>query len=51
MLPFGVLLEALLRIMKTNDPDREPARTLRSEMYAELPPQPEGIQAELFHGL
>ena len=48
---FRGTLEALLRIMKTNDPDREPARTLWSEMYAELPPEPEGIQSELFPGI
>ena len=48
---FRGTLEALLRIMKINDPDREPARTLWSEMYGELPPEPEGVQAELFGGI
>ena len=45
---FRGALEALLRIMKTGDPDRTPARTLWSEMYGEIPPEPEGIQPELF---
>ena len=45
---FRGALEALLRIMKTGDPDREPARTLWSEMYGEAPPEPEGVQPELF---
>ena len=45
---FRGTLEALLRIMKTGDPDRVPARTLWSEMYGETPPEPEGVQPELF---
>ena len=45
---FRGALEALLRIMKTGDPDRAPARTLWSEMYGETPPEPEGVQPELF---
>ena len=45
---FRGALEALLRIMKIGDPDREPARTLWSEMYGEAPPEPEGVQPELF---
>ena len=45
---FRGALEALLRIMKTGDPDRAPARTLWSEMYRETPPEPEGVQPELF---
>ena len=45
---FRGTLEALLRIMKTGDPDRDPARTLWSEMYGEAPPEPEGVQPELF---
>ena len=42
--PFKGTLEALLRIMRTDDPDLGPARTLWSEMYGESAPEPEAVQ-------
>ena len=42
--PFKGTLEALLRIMRADDPDLGPARTLWSEMYGESAPQPEAVQ-------
>ena len=42
--PFKGTLEALLRIMRADDPDLEPARTLWSEMYGESAPEPEAVQ-------
>ena len=44
--PFKGTLEALLRVMRTDDPDLTPARTLWSEMYREGSPEPEGMQPE-----
>ena len=42
--PFKGTLEALLRIMRSDDPDMGPARTLWSEMYGESAPEPEAVQ-------
>ena len=42
--PFKGTLEALLRVMRPDDPDLGPARTLWSEMYREGTPEPEGVQ-------
>ena len=42
--PFKGTLEALLRIMRADDPDMGPARTLWSEMYGERAPEPEAVQ-------
>ena len=42
--PFKGTLEALLRIMRADDPDLGPARTLWSEMYGESSPEPEVVQ-------
>ena len=42
--PFKGTLEALLRVMRPDDPDLVPARTLWSEMYREGTPEPEGVQ-------
>ena len=42
--PFKGTLEALLRIMRADDPDLGPARTLWSEMYGESAPEPEAVQ-------
>ena len=44
---FKGTLEALLRIMRGDDPDLRPARTLWSEMYRESAPDPEGVQLGL----
>ena len=40
-------MEALLRIMRPDDPDLLPARTLWSEMYRERVPVPEAVQLDL----
>ena len=45
--PFKGTLEALLRIMRPDDPDLQPARTLWSEMYRERAPVPEAVQLEM----
>ena len=45
--PFKGTLEALLRVMRPDDPDLTPARTLWSELYHEGLPAPEGVQPEL----
>ena len=45
---FKGTLQALLRTIKLSDPDRVPASTLWSEMYDEVPPEPEVMQVELF---
>ena len=45
--PFKGTLEALLRIMRPDDPDLQPARTLWSEMYGERAPVPEAVQLEM----
>ena len=45
--PFKGTLEALLRIMRPDDPDLQPARTLWSEMYRESAPMPEAVQLEM----
>ena len=45
--PFKGTLEALLRIMRPDDPDLQPARTLWSEMYRESAPVPEAVQLEM----
>ena len=45
---FKGTLQALLRTIKLSDPDRVPASTLWSEMYDEIPPEPEIVQVELF---
>ena len=42
--PFKGTLEALLRVMRPDDPDLGPARTLWSEMYREGTPDLEGVQ-------
>ena len=42
--PFKGTLEALLRVMRPDDPDLGPARTLWSEMYREGTPVPENTQ-------
>ena len=42
--PFKGTLEALLRIMRDDDPDLRPARTLWSEMYGESAPEPAAVQ-------
>ena len=42
--PFKGTLEALLRVMRPDDPDLVPARTLWSEMYREGTPEPERVQ-------
>ena len=42
--PFKGTLEALLRVMRPDDPDLGPARILWSEMYREVTPEPEGVQ-------
>ena len=42
--PFKGTLEALLRIMRADDPDLGPARTLWSEMYGERAPEAEVVQ-------
>ena len=47
---FRGTLQALLRTIKLSDPDRVPASTLWSEMYDEVPPEPENVQVE-FLGL
>ena len=39
---FKGTLEALLLVMKPNDPDMQPARNLWTEMYSEAIPEPEG---------
>ena len=44
---FRGTLQALLRTIKMSDPDRVPASTLWSEMYDEVPPEPETVQVEL----
>ena len=44
--PFKGTLEALLRVMRPDDPDLVPARTLWSEMYREGTPEPERVQSE-----
>ena len=44
--PFKGTLEALLRIMRPDDPDLQPARTLWSEMYRESTP----VQLEMLAG-
>ena len=44
---FKGTLQALLRTIKMSDPDRVPASTLWSEMYDEVPPEPETAQVEL----
>ena len=44
---FRGTLQALLRTIKMSDPDRMPASTLWSEMYDEVPPEPETVQIEL----
>ena len=44
--PFKGTLEALLRVMRPDDPDLRPARTLWTEMYREGTPEPEGMQPE-----
>ena len=44
---FKGTLQALLRTIKMSDPDRMPASTLWSEMYDEVPPEPETVQVEL----
>ena len=50
--PFKGTLEALLRIMRPDDPDLQPARTLWSEMYREIAPVPEAeaVQLEMLAG-
>ena len=45
-LQFKGTLEALLRVMRPDDPDLGPARTLWTEMYREETPEPERIQPE-----
>ena len=45
--PFKGTLEALLRVMRPDDPDLGPARTLWSEMYGERAPAPAGVQLGL----
>ena len=45
--PFKGTLEALLRIMRPDDPDLQPARTLWSEMYREVAPVPEAEAVQL----
>ena len=45
--PFKGTLEALLRIMRPDDPDLRPARTLWSEMYRESAPVPEAVQLQM----
>ena len=45
--PFRGTLEALLRVMRPDDPDLGPARTLWSEMYGEQAPAPAGVQLGL----
>ena len=45
--PFKGTLEALLWIMRPDDPDLQPARTLWSEMYGERAPVPEAVQLEM----
>ena len=45
--PFKGTLEALLRIMRPDDPDLQPAHTLWSEMYRERAPVPEAMQLEM----
>ena len=45
--PFKGTLEALLRIMRPDDPDLQPARTLWSEMYGESAPVPEAVQLDM----
>ena len=45
--PFKGTLDALLRIMRPDDPDLQPARTLWSEMYRERAPVPEAVQLEM----
>ena len=44
---FKGTLEALLLVMKPNDPDMQPARNLWTEMYGEAIPEPEGVQVEM----
>ena len=44
--PFKGTLEALLRVMRPDDPDLGPARTLWSELYREGTPEPEGVKPE-----
>ena len=45
--PFKGTLEALLRIMRLDDPDLRPAQTLWSEMYGENAPVPEAAQLRM----
>ena len=40
---FKGTLEALVRVMRADDPDLGPARTLWSEMYGERAPEPVGV--------
>ena len=47
---FKGTLEALLLVMKPNDPDMQPARNLWTEMYSEAIPEPEGVQVEMSIG-
>ena len=44
---FKGALEALILVMRPDDPDLVPARTLWSEMYSERAPQPAGVQLKL----
>ena len=44
--PFKGTLEALIRVMRPDDPDLRSARTLWSEMYREGTPEPEGVQSK-----
>ena len=45
--PFKGALEALLRVMRPDDPDLGPARTLWSEMYGERAPEAAEVQLRL----
>lgn len=45
--PFKGALEALLRVMRADDPDLAPARTLWSEMYGERAPEAAEVQLRL----
>ena len=47
---FKGTLEALMLVMKPNDPDMQPARNLWTEMYSEAIPEPEGVQVEMPFG-
>ncbi len=44
---FKGTLEALLRVMRPDDPDLAPARNLWSEIYRESAPEPAGVQLGL----